>query len=169
MSDSTHSTPFYTQLQRRLHWLVIILVALQFLLQGAMREAMASIERQETLGFVEFLVTTIHTWSGIGIAAVMLWRWQLRRRFVPVGAGKLNPGLTKFVRFYHLGLYVVLVLMAATGALHYFMGVSAAEKWHEWGKWLLLVLIGVHIAGALLHIKDGSKVFQRMMRPRGLR
>jgi len=59
--------------------------------------------------------------------------------------------------------------MAATGALHYYLGLAAAEKWHEWGKWLLLVLVGVHIAGALLHMKDGSKVFQRMMRPSGLR
>jgi len=88
---------------------VIILLALQFALQGAMREAMASVERQETLGFVEFLVTTIHTWSGIGIAALMLWRWQLRRRAVPVGGGKLSPGLTKFVRFYHQNLYVFII------------------------------------------------------------
>jgi len=129
-----------------------------------MREAMASIDRQESLNFVEFLVTTIHTWSGIGIAALMLWRWQLRRREVPVGAGKLSAGLSTFVRFYHMGLYVVLVAMAATGALHYYLDVSAAEKWHEWGKWLLLVLVGVHIAGAFLHMKDDSKVFQRMMR-----
>ncbi|MFT5893994.1 MAG: cytochrome b561 [bacterium] len=169
MSVSTESVPFYSQLQRRLHWLVIIMLMLQFSLQIPMSSAMAAVERGETLGFVAFIVTTLHTWCGISIAAIMLWRWQLSRRRVPLAAGKLSPLRSKIVRLHHLGLYVVVVMMALSGATHYYFDIEVAAVWHEWGKWLLLGLIGVHIAGALMHIRNGGRVFQRMMGPDSLR
>ncbi|MDB4223320.1 cytochrome b/b6 domain-containing protein [Granulosicoccus sp.] len=168
MSVATEPAPFYTRLQRRLHWLVIIMLILQFSLQNPMSGAMAAVERGEALGFVAFIVTTIHTWCGISIAAIMLWRWRLRRRHVPVAAGQLSTLRSKFVQLHHSGLYVVVVLMALSGAIHYYFEIEVAAVWHEWGKWLLIGLIGVHIAGALTHIRKGSRVFQRMMGPRSL-
>jgi cytochrome b561 len=169
MSVATQSGLFYTRLQRRLHWLVIIMLILQFSLQSPMSGAMAAVERGETLGFVAFIVTTLHTWCGISIAAIMLWRWQLSRRHVPLAAGKLPSLRSRIVRLHHLGLYVVVVMMALSGAMHYYFEIEVAAVWHEWGKWLLLGLIGVHIAGALTHIGNGSRVFQRMMGPGSLR
>jgi len=169
MNTATESALFYTRLQRRLHWLVIIMLVLQFSLQGLMSDAMASVARGETLGFIDFIVTTLHTWCGISIAAVMVWRWRLRRRHVPVAAGQLSSLRSKMITLHHSSLYVVLVLMALSGAVHYYFEIAVASVWHEWGKWLLVGLIGVHIAGALTHIKNGSRVFQRMMRLDSLR
>lgn len=169
MSVATISPPFYTQLQRRLHWLVIIMLVVQFSLQVPMSNAMAAVDRGETLGFLAFFVTTLHTWCGISIAAIMVWRWRLSRRRVPLAAGQLSSRQSKIVRLHHLGLYVVVVLMALSGAIHYYFEIEVAAEWHEWGKWLLVVLIGVHIAGALTHIRNGSRVFQRMMGPSSLR
>lgn len=169
MSPTTEPVRFYTSLQRRLHWLVIILLVLQYAMQVPMSEAMARVDRQESLSFLDFLVTTWHTWSGICIAAIMVWRWQLRRREVPLGAGKLSPVRSKFVRLHHMSLYVVVGIMALSGALHYYLGVQVAGAWHEFTKWLLLGLIGVHIAGALTHIGNGDRVFQRMMGKDSLR
>jgi cytochrome b561 len=169
MSVATESALFYTRLQRRLHWLVIVMLILQFSLQGPMSEAMAAVERGETLGFIAFLVTTLHTWSGISIAAIMLWRWRLRLRRVPLAGGTLSTLRSKVVRLHHTALYVVVVMMAMSGAVHYYFEIEVAAVWHEWGKWLLVGLIGVHIAGALTHIRNGSSVFQRMMGPGSLR
>lgn len=169
MSAPNEPVNFYTPLQRRLHWLVIILLALQYALQIPMSEAMSRVAQQQDLNFVDFLVTTWHTWSGISIAAIMVWRWQLRRRVVPVGAGKLSPIRSKLVRLHHIGLYVVVGVMAVTGALHYYLGVELAGICHEFTKWLLLGLIGVHIAGAITHIGNGDRVFQRMMGKESLR
>lgn len=163
MSDSPEAVNFYTRLQRRLHWLVLVLVLLQYGLQSPMKEAMGVIEKDEALNFGQFLVTTWHTWSGLSIAAIMLWRWQLRRRRVPLAAGTLSSRHEMLARWHHVSLYVALVSMAFTGALHYYLGVEQAAQWHEWGKWLLLLLIGVHIAGALVHVGRGDTVFQRMM------
>jgi len=154
---------FYTLLQRRLHWLVIVLLCCQYLLQAPMREALAAIERQETLSFVQFLVTTAHSWGGIAIALIMCWRWQLRKSAVPLNAGKLTLGHAHLVRIHHVSLYVMIGIMAVTGFLHYFAGLEFAERLHEVGKWVLLLLIATHIGGAVFHAKDGNGVLKRMM------
>lgn len=169
MSSTTDSKVFYTVLQRRLHWLVILLLLSQYLLQGPMREAIAAIERQETLGFTPFLVTTAHTWGGICIAAIMLWRWQLNKPAVPLNGGHLSPGRTRWVRVHHVSLYALTFLMATTGAMHYYLGWSFAARWHELGKWMLLLLIFIHIAGALSHLGQGDTVLRRMMGRNSLR
>lgn len=163
MSGNSDSVIFYTPLQRRLHWLVLLLLIAQYALQIPMQRAMEAIERQETLGFLSFLVTTVHTWGGIAIAALMLWRWQLRRRAVPLAGGTLSAFQESLVRWHHVTLYVVVVLMALTGVVHYYFGFSPAGRWHEWGKWVLAVLLLLHVAGALSHGREGLKVLQRMM------
>lgn len=169
MSGNSNNLIFYTPLQRRLHWLVILLLIVQYSLQIPMGHAMDAIERQETLGFVSFLVTTVHTWGGIAIAAIMIWRWQLRKRAVPLAGGNLSVRQERWVRWHHVGLYGVLLLMALSGTMYYYFGFQPAGRWHEWGKWLLAVLILIHIAGALSHGREGLKVLNRMMGRNGLR
>lgn len=163
MNGDNTSPVFYTRLQRRLHWLVIILLIGQYLLQWPMRDAIAAIERQEALGFAAFLVTTVHTWGGITIAFLMLWRWQLRKRQVPLNSGQLTHRYETLVKVHHVSLYAVSIAMAATGASAYYLGWRFAAQWHETGKWLLLGLVAIHIAGALVHLASGSNVLQRMM------
>lgn len=160
---------FYTLLQRRLHWFVIVMLLGQYLLQAPMRDALEAIEREETLGFVQFLVTTAHTWGGISIAAIMLWRWQLRKRHVPLNGGQLSRRLQRLVTIHHISMYVTIGLMASTGAMHYYLGLGFAARWHELGKWLLLALIALHVLGALVHVRSGNRVLQRMMGKSGLR
>lgn len=163
MNDNDDSVIFYTPLQRRLHWLVLVLLIVQYVLQGPMEQAMHRVEQQQTLGFTGFLVTTVHTWGGIVIGAMMLWRWQLRRRVVPLAAGNLSERQERWIRWHHVALYGVVVAMTLTGVLHYYLGVEAASRWHELGKWLLAVLVAVHVAGALSHGRDGLVVLRRMM------
>ena len=142
----------------------------QYLLQSPMREALVAIEQQQTLDIWQFLVTTVHTWSGISIAIIMLWRWRLRRqRPVPLNGGAMRPPVARLVQIHHVCLYVVVGVMALSGASHYYLGWSAAAQVHVFGKWALLVLIAVHVAGALRHLQQGHSVLQRMMGLGGLR
>lgn len=170
MSNNSEPEPvFYTPLQRRLHWLVLVLLLVQYGLQLPMISAMTAIEDHQTLTFTQFLVATVHTWGGGCIAAIMCWRWQLRRRTVPLAAGRLSVLRARWVRIHHVTLYAMVIVMALSGACHYYLGWAFAARWHELGKWLLLALIGVHIAGALSHVGDGSRVLQRMMGRNSLR
>ncbi|MFK7859023.1 MAG: cytochrome b [Granulosicoccus sp.] len=169
MSREADTDVFYTVLQRRLHWLVIFLLLGQYLLQEPMREAIAAIAREETLGFRQFLVTTAHTWGGICTGAIMMWRWQLRKRVVPLNGGHLSQIQTRWVRVHHVSLYAVIFGMVITGAMHYYLEWAFAERWHELGKWMLLALIFIHVAGAFSHLKQGGTVLRRMMGRNSLR
>ncbi|MFK7893374.1 MAG: cytochrome b [Granulosicoccus sp.] len=163
MNDLPSDTLRYTSLQRRLHWLVIVLVFVQYLAQETMGEAMRVIEQHEPVNAGHFFVITIHTWFGALLAAVMIWRWTLRRRPVPVNGGLMARHRARYVAIHHKILYLTIILMALTGALHYYAGLPTAGRWHELGKWLLLVLIAIHVLGALSHVRGGSGVLRQMM------
>lgn len=163
MSGQVAPEIFYTRLQRRLHWVVILLLAGQYLLQGFMRDALKAIESEQTLGFGQFLVTTIHTWSGISIAMIMIWRWQLRKRQVPLNGGNISKKFERWARVHHVSLYVTVWVMALSGSAHYYLHWQQAARWHELGKWVLLGLILLHVAGALVHAAKGNTVLRLMM------
>lgn len=164
MSPDEERAPTWSPLQRRLHWLVAGLVLGQYLLQDAMRSAGETVARGETVSAGEFLVTTLHTWGGAAVAALVVCRLVLRRRApVPVAAGGLGAGAARLVRWHHLALYAALVAMVLSGALHYYAGVEAAARWHGIGKWVLAALVAVHVGGALRHaLRPGDTVLQRM-------
>ena len=142
----------YGAVQRKLHWIVLLLVVQQYVLQGPMRDAMQNLTHSGTLGAIGFLVTTLHTWGGAVIGLIMVYRIWLRwQRPVPVGAGGLRPWSSLLALVVHWSFYVVLLFMACTGVLQYYFEWEPATQWHRWGKWLLLALIVVHVLAALLH------------------
>ena len=165
MHQNDANPPRYTALQRRLHLLVLLVVASQYLFQGPMRRALAQIESGADLTFAGFLVTTVHTLGGALIAAAMLWRWQLARQNpVPVAADRMSDRASCYIRIHHQLFYAMVLIMAISGALHYYLGWRVAGRWHELGKWGLAVLIVVHVAGAVWHVLTGHReVFSRMM------
>ena len=151
------SPPTWTPLQRRLHWIVALLVASQFALQGAMRAANEAARAGDAVTFGQFAVTTLHTWGGAGVALLVAWRLVLRRRApVPVARGALGPRASRLVAWHHRALYALLALMALSGALHWYVGWEAAARWHETGKWALAGAVAVHLAGAAVHARRGG-------------
>jgi len=142
----------YSVIQQKLHWLVVLLVASQYLLQAPMKRAMSAQYKQFDLSAVDFLVTTLHTWGGAAIGAIMVYRLWLRLQ-TPVAPGGGNlPGLMQtIVAAMHWGFYALLFFMVATGSLHYYFDIHAVASWHEWGEWLLLAMIAIHGLAALLH------------------
>ena len=168
MHEHDERVPVWSALQRRLHWLVAALVLGQYLLQGPMRRAGEAVAEGAPVTFGQFLVTTLHTWGGAGVALLVLWRIRLRRgRAVPTGGGRLGPRLARWVGWHHALLYAVLLAMALSGALHYYAGVESAARWHEIGKWLLAALVTIHAAAALVHgLRPGDTVLRRMWRGR---
>lgn len=142
----------YSAIQRKLHWVVVGLVALQYLLQVPMKQAMHHLHDGASLGAVEFLVTTLHTWGGAAVGAIMVYRLRLRlQRPVAVGAGTLGGWQKIVASRLHWAFYGLLFFMVLTGMLHYYLGVHAVARLHRWGEWLLLGLIVVHVLAALLH------------------
>lgn len=134
----------WTALQRRLHWGVAAIVLVQYLSQDAMRDAMALVEVDRAPGFGAFLVTTLHVWGGAAIAFAIVWRVRLRVN-KPLGKRPLAAHLN------HALLYLVVLVMAGSGALHYGFEIEAAARWHEVGKWVLAGSVALHVVGAVWH------------------
>ncbi len=142
----------YGALQRRLHWVVVVLVGSQYVLQAPMKAAMSSLQDDVQLTALDFLVTTLHTWGGAAIGAIMVYRLWLRwQNPVPVGNGRLHGLAGGVARGMHWGFYAVLMFMVASGTLHYYFDQHWVASWHERGEWLLLIMIAIHGLAAMLH------------------
>lgn len=158
---STPRVPRWTSVQRRLHWLVAAGVGLQFLLQAPMRRAFEAIGADAPVGATAFVVTTVHTWTGVTLGLMLAWRLALRRSRARerTGAadasgdprekgGRLRRGVAAAN---HALLYLVTGTMVASGALQWYAGVDAATAWHRNAKYALVALVTLHVAAALWH------------------
>jgi len=153
----------YTRLQRKLHWWVACLVPIQYLGQNAMRSAMERVDTAQastqtsiqtpTLG--DFLITTGHSFVGISILVLIIWRLKLRRdNPVPVASNSEPASSTVLgilAQAWHLALYLAIGLMAVSGGLTYYTEFGPAGRVHELGKWLLGTLVIGHILAGLTH------------------
>lgn len=141
----------YTPVQRRLHWWVAGLTAAQYAMQNWLVDAMDRVRGGESIGLTDFLLTNAHMLIGVCVAYLVVARLRLRWQMAnatPVAA--FSP-VQRLALWVHRLMYVVLLGMVASGALHYYADWSFAGQLHEWGKWLLGLLIASHLPGAALH------------------
>lgn len=166
--DAPASSQAFSRLQRRLHWLVAVLLGLQFGLQAPMRDAVRTLTAGGDIGASGFLATTVHTWSGGAVGLMILWRLKLRydRR----GTGPTTAGLFGHIaRLNHVALYATVLVMVTSGSAYWYFGVEPARQWHQAGKWVLAALVSLHVVAAAWHalvLRDD--VFRRMTSRGGL-
>jgi len=169
-----------TTLRIKLHWLVVVLLLLQYLLKGGMLETMAAVRLGDTPAALDYLIAQMHLLNGLSIAAIMIWRLILRHRAgqaapeAPENAPReavtgLQTGLQKqaarLATTVHYALYVVLLLLPLSG-LAAFYEFPAAAALHHYSQWVLLALILCHLVGAAFHVfwlRDGvvGRMFER--------
>jgi cytochrome b561 len=154
----------YSSTQIALHWVIALLIALQFLFNEPMVEAFDSALEGELQPF-SWLVWG-HIASGISILALALWRVALRRSRgappPPEGEGTL---LGRAASLGHWALYALILLLPVGGLIAWFGGVELAGDAHGLLSNLLLFVVAVHLAAALWHqfwLKD--HLLRRMMR-----
>lgn len=153
----------YSRLHITLHWVVFVLIVQQFLFNGAIVGAYEAMG-QGQIPAPDPLVAA-HVLGGMAVMVMAGWRLVLRaRNGVPTEAGE-NAFLRLVARLTHWGLYALMVLLPVSGALAWFGGAEGAANAHGALRFLLLLLIVLHVAGALYHqfiVKDG--VLNRMRR-----
>lgn len=161
----------YSILQARLHWLVVVLVILQFVLQGAMVDTMVAVRAGDTPGAAAYLLANLHLLSGLIIGFLMAYRLYLRF----VGSGRFAADLpaagslrwqAMAATAVHALFYLLLLTMPLSG-LSAWYEVPGAATVHHWQKMALMLILLLHAVAALLHLwvlRDG--VFQRILRIR---
>ena len=159
------ASPGYSQLQIRLHWITVGLLAVQWVFSGNMPAIIDTLDAGAAPNGWQFLQSSIHVYTGLSVLGIVLVRLYLRRRdgTPPAPAGQSGV-LHCLAKVTHYGLYCTLICMPITGALTWFGVLPAASIWHHRLSWVLILLIILHTSAALWHRwvkKDG--VLARML------
>jgi cytochrome b561 len=141
----------YSRTQIRLHWLVFLLVAAQFIFHDAIVDAWAAIRIGATVEAMHPAVRA-HVFGGIVVLGLVIWRLVLRARLgVPAPPAGMTAGQRLLANLVHGGLYAALVLMVVSGGMAWFGGIEAAADVHGVVRIVLLALVGVHVGASLWH------------------
>lgn len=163
--DSTKPTATrYHPLWVFAHWLTGILIAIS--LYGGI----AVLRHVENVDPEKAFMIRAHAIGGILILGLLLARLVMRTvTRKPQPADVQNPWLNRLRQLVHVGLYVVAIAMVSTGlgmlamsgafpAVFEGTGALPADFWafpprqgHYFFSRLLLVLVALHVAGALYH------------------
>ncbi len=160
-------TTGYTRVQIALHWQVAILIAVQFLMSEGIEEAWDAYKEGEAAGTGGG--AWLHILVGVAILALVIWRLALRAsQGVPPPPAGESPAQVLVAKATHGLLYALMILMPLSGVAAWFGGIGPAMAAHQFGKLALLVLVALHVLGAVYNhflLKNG--LLSRMTRPRG--
>ena len=155
----------YHRIQIALHWLIFLLFAFNYIVSDGMGQALRT---KLGGGAPEGLVAALHPPIGIAVLVLTLIRIIAR---LWLGAPELpkgnNPLMDKAAHWAHLALYLLMLLIPASGIAAWGVGIRAAGEVHEVVVNLTMLLVVVHAAAALFHqfvLKDNLMM---RMRPRG--
>jgi len=157
----------YSPTQVALHWIVVVLVAFQFLAHDGIEESWRAFTRGQSLPDDAAPLTFLHIAAGILVLLLALARIYLRvTRGAPPPPADEPRLLQITAEAVHGSIYVLLLLLPISGSAAWFFGAHAAGDAHEVLKNLLLGAIFLHVAGALFqHFVRRSEVLMRMFRP----
>ncbi|TNC50124.1 hypothetical protein FHG66_09185 [Rubellimicrobium rubrum] len=161
---AAHARHGYSSYQITLHWTVAVLVVVNWLIGGGMSQVYEAVQQGQSIS--QWGPAFVHICLGIAIFLIMLGRLAARlRRPVETAAGSKHHILALLGRLNHWAFYIVLLLMPPLGVLAWFFGIDAAGNLHSLLAWVLLLLVVLHVGGALLHLVLGENIIRRMVRP----
>lgn len=156
-------TDGYSRAQILLHWGIVVLLILSYISSDAMKAAWFAIHQgRDAYGNT----AAAHVWIGVAVLVLGVARLGLRRGLgapdLPAGG---HPIADRVAKLTHLGLYLLVILIPASGIGAWFGGVNLSGEVHEVLFNALMALVALHVVGALYHqyvLKDG--LIRRMMR-----
>ncbi len=142
----------YSRTQKFLHWAIVVLIALQYL--GG--DFISEFEQRVRSGALNAgdvpVLAQAHVVLGILTLVLVLWRIALILwRGKPAAPEGEDPRLKMVAHATHGFLYLLLLLVPASGMIGWFGAVSLAVDVHNLLTTLLGLLVILHIAAALFH------------------
>ena len=160
------TTGGYSGLQILLHWVIAALVFFQLIFGESMGAAIDAARDGTTVDPTDATLASAHYWVGIAVLALVVVRLIVRLvggAPEPQSAGM--PILDRLAHYAHWLFYALLVAMPVTGLLAVYVSPELGDI-HQLGKPAFIILIALHVLGALYHefwIKDGT--LRRMFVP----
>lgn len=154
----------YTRFQIVLHWGIAVVIAAQFLLADGMETSWDMIEKGQVPAFS--FGATAHVTGGILVLLFSIWRMAIKIRRGSPALPESEPRIQKIAAHATHGiLYLLLILVPASGLGAWFGGVMSSADAHEVLTTILLIVVGLHFAAAIYHhfiLK--SNILRRMLR-----
>ncbi len=154
MAVSSPASPVnFSVAQRAVHWVTVLLIVWQFIAASGFDAAKAARKAEVAPdGFTIFLVQS-HFIAGFAILALLFCRLWLRATQGAPAEPENEPAIFKFLaKVTHVGLYVVLFAMPVSGIAMKYFGLEFAHFPHVGPlKGLMMLLIALHVGGALVH------------------
>lgn len=172
MAVSSPAYPLnFSVAQRVIHWATVLLIAWQFIVPASgaferMKAVRAAGQRAAEaaaqggvpaavpqLDAVTGIMLQSHFIVGFVILALLFCRLWLRFTQGAPAEPENEPAIFKFLaKVTHVGLYVVLFAMPVSGIAFKYLGLGFAHDPHVGPlKGLMLLLIALHVGGALVH------------------
>jgi len=148
----------YSPLHIFLHWAIAVLLLFQLVFGESMRDLGRALRNGGAPDTGTALMGNAHIWVGVAVLALTVVRLLVRARFgvpAPLPASRPQEFAARAV---HGLLYLLMIVAPLTGLAAWYGGIHLAGEIHELGKPLFIVLIALHVAGALYHhfaLKDG--------------
>jgi cytochrome b561 len=152
----------YSGLQIALHWLIALLIGVNYLVSEGMEE---SFDKMMEGGAVTGWTPAIHVYVGVAVLALVAIRLLVRLMLgapAPAHGGTL---LDKLGEWSHWVLYALMLVVPALGALSWYAMIDQTASLHVLTMNGMMILIGLHSAAALFHqfiMKD--RLLLRMMK-----
>lgn len=143
-------SPAFTPLQKRLHWVVAALLALQFFVFDGMGLPF----RKTVEAGAPVYSPTVYAHMAIGLAvfALAAWRLLLRARNGAPEAPASEPAIFRLAsKAVHAGFYVLLLALPVGGLAAWFLPSRELGELHEVGTNLLLLLAAIHVGAVVVH------------------
>ncbi len=155
----------YSKLQIRLHWITVLLVALQYLLHDGIANAYDS--ALDTGAYALSAPVIGHSAGGLIILGLTIWRLLIRRERGVPGPPSGEPEVFKAISHWaHIGFYALLIGLPITGVMAWGGQIEAAGDIHEVFRALLILLILAHIGAVIVHqVVWKTGLITRMTRP----
>lgn len=154
----------YSRAQILLHWVIALLVFFQLIFGESIHDYGRALRKGTTLDTTTFIMGNAHIWVGVAVLVLMLARIALRLSHgapAPIPGPKLQEMAAKAI---HGLFYLLLIAAPLTGLAAWYLKIRPAGEVHELMKPVFIVLIALHIVGALWHkfaLKDAT--MQRML------
>ena len=142
----------WTSTNIMIHWAIVALLAMQAVTQLGMGAFYRSMQEGVPAGGGPAALGIAHMIVGASIFVLMIWRLVDLQRY---GRPPHPPGephwSTVLSTANHWAFYAILLGMPVAGALAFFLGIGWLAELHEISAYVLVVLIVLHLAGAVAH------------------
>ena len=151
MSQKKLDLQSYHWCQIALHWLVAVLVAIQYATGGSIERTHHAAARGLVPETLDLTLHAIHNRTGLVIFGLMLIRLAVRLLIgTPALAASDPDWQSRLARAAHLGFYLILLVQASTGAIASYV-LWQVSSFHAALSKVLLALIALHALAALWH------------------